>query len=283
MHVDLKNLKSLSILYVEDDDLIRNQSKSMFDSLFKTVFVAENGKDGLDLYNKHKDEIDVVVSDINMPELDGLGMSAMIRESDKDMPIILTTAYTDEEFLIRSMEVNINKYVTKPLKIKELAGAILEVIQKCKKSQTLEKATKELANANVEIKQQKMNMERAFDITNEELTYANNIINDYVSWFRVDKMGTFFWVSNKFASLFEIDTDDIVGTEVANINGVSCEGVSLQKQIFEVVYSKKQSKASHIFRLSNGKKIECETTVFPVFDADGEIDSYNFYQNILSC
>lgn len=282
MNIDLKNLKPLTILYVEDDDLIRNQSKSIFISLFKTVFVAENGKDGLALYNKYKEDIDVVVSDINMPELDGLGMSALIRESDKDMPIILTTAYADEDFLIRSMEVNINKYITKPMKIKELTGAILEVVQKSKKSQIL-KTTKELTNANIEIQQQKINMERAFEITNEELVNANNLINKYVSWFRVDKMGSIFWASNKFASLFEVNPDDIVGSEVSDMHGISCDGVSLQKQIFEVVYSKKPSKTIHIFKTPSGKKIECETTVFPVYNADGDIDSYNFYQNILSC
>lgn len=277
MSVDLKKLNSISVLYVEDDDLIRNQTKSMFDNLFREVFVAENGQAGLDLFVANKDLIDVVVSDINMPIMDGLSMSASIREIDYDRPIVLTTAFTDEEFLIRSMEVNIDKYVTKPVKIKELATAILEVVQKWKKTHAvLPEPTK-----TVDIIQEQLNMDNAFEVTQNELSEANALLNDYVSWFKVDKMGGLYWASNKFLTLFELDADEIFGLEISNIKDFSVEGVSFQKQMFEVIYTKKANCANHKFKLKSGKTIECLTTVVPIYDCDNEIDSYNFYQDLM--
>lgn len=279
MSVDLKKLSSISVLYVEDDDLIRNQTKSMFDNLFSEVFVAENGQAGLDLFLENKELIDVIVSDINMPIMDGLTMCAKIRDIDKDRPIVLTTAFTDEDFLIRSMEVNIDKYVTKPVKIKELAAAILEVVQKWKK---VHEVLIQPESRKADIVQEQLNMDMAFEITQNELTEANAILNDYVSWFKVDKMGSIYWASNKFLNLFELDADEIFGVEISNIKDFSVEGISFQKQMFEVIYTKKANSAKHQFVLKTGKKIECVTSVVPVYNCDNEIDSYNFYQDLVA-
>ena len=279
MSVDLKKLSSISVLYVEDDDLIRNQTKSMFDNLFSEVFVAENGQAGLDLFLENKELIDVIVSDINMPIMDGLTMCAKIRDIDKDRPIVLTTAFTDEDFLIRSMEVNIDKYVTKPVKIKELAAAILEVVQKWKK---VHEVLIQPESRKADIVQEQLNMDMAFEITQNELTEANAILNDYVSWFKVDKMGSIYWASNKFLNLFELDADEIFGVEISNIKDFSVEGISFQKQMFEVIYTKKANSAKHQFVLKTGKKIECVTSVVPVYNCDNEIDSYNFYQDLVT-
>lgn len=281
MSVDLKNLKSISVLYVEDDDLIRNQTKSMFDNLFKEVFVAENGKLGFELFQECKDKIDVVVSDINMPVMDGLTMSSMIRDIDKDRAIVLTTAYTDEDFLLRSLEVNIDKYITKPLKIKELATAILDVVQKRKKTAGLAIATKNLANINAEINKEKSTIENALELAQSELAYANDIISNYVSWFKVDKKGSISWVSNKFLKLYEYDLDEVLGIDVSNLKHTECDAMPLQKQMLEAVYNKKAMTGRHIFTAKNGNKVECETTVIPIYGSSGLVEAYFFYQDII--
>ncbi len=113
MKFDLKELKKITILYVEDEEMIRNQTVSMFENLFHKKKKKKNGAEGLETFKTNKNEIDAIVSDINMPELSGLEMSEEIHNIIKDIPILLTTAYTDEEYLLKSLELNIFKYVTK--------------------------------------------------------------------------------------------------------------------------------------------------------------------------
>ena len=114
MSVDLKKLNSISVLYVEDDDLIRNQTKSMFDNLFREVFVAENGQAGLDLFVANKDLIDVVVSDINMPIMNGLDLIKEAKKISPSMKVIIMSAHNEEEFVRKASDLGVDDYLIKP-------------------------------------------------------------------------------------------------------------------------------------------------------------------------
>ncbi|MFA7092124.1 MAG: response regulator, partial [Arcobacteraceae bacterium] len=87
MALDKKLLKRLKALYVEDDDNIRNELASLLGNFFDTVFTAADGEEGLALFNAHKDEIDVVLSDINMPKMTGIEMVKEIRKIDTKVPV----------------------------------------------------------------------------------------------------------------------------------------------------------------------------------------------------
>jgi len=68
----------------------------------KKIIVATKGLEGFELYNPHKDEIDLVVSDILMPILDGISMVDKIRAVDSDIPVIYTTAFNDTDYIMVS-------------------------------------------------------------------------------------------------------------------------------------------------------------------------------------
>lgn len=173
MKFDLKELKKVTVLYVEDEEMIRNQTVSMFDNLFKNTYVAQDGNEGLEIFKNHKNEIDVIVSDINMPELSGLEMAEEIHEIIKEIPIILTTAYTDEEYLLKSLELNIFKYVTKPLKIKELTVNILEAAIKYNQEKHLIKKAQILANQQILSKKEVSQLQE-----NVNLKKSESVIRD---------------------------------------------------------------------------------------------------------
>ncbi|MFV0564149.1 response regulator [Malaciobacter mytili] len=67
--LDLSFLSNLSILYVEDHQSTQEELGRIFKTFFKNVFIASNGEEGLQLFNNKKDEIDIIISDINMPNL----------------------------------------------------------------------------------------------------------------------------------------------------------------------------------------------------------------------
>ena len=112
----------LTLLYVEDDDVIRQNAVEYLDSYFKEVHEAKDGQEGLECYEDHKP--DIIITDIEMPRLNGLAMAKKIRKSDKSTPIIITTAYTDTHYLMQAVELQLIKYIVKPINSKKLKVAL---------------------------------------------------------------------------------------------------------------------------------------------------------------
>ncbi|MBF0466856.1 MAG: response regulator [Nitrospirae bacterium] len=91
----LERLKALTVLYVEDEDITRESLGKFIRRRVKTLYVAENGKAGLEIFLKENP--DVVITDIEMPLMNGHEMIEKIREHSSNVPIIVTTAYNDEQ------------------------------------------------------------------------------------------------------------------------------------------------------------------------------------------
>ncbi len=117
-----------TILYAEDNDEIREKYASFLKSFFTNVHEASNGDDALDIYNKVKP--DILLLDINMPGINGLDLAQHIREVDEEVKIMMLTAYSDKEKLLKATELNLSKYFIKPLKTFELENTLNKLIEK---------------------------------------------------------------------------------------------------------------------------------------------------------
>lgn len=115
----------LKILYAEDNAKIRESYTLVLKRYFKEVIEACNGKEALKLYNLHKP--DIVLTDINMPELDGLELIRIIREDDKSTKIIVLSAYSDQEKLMRAIPLGLFAYLVKPIKGDALKKVLTDV------------------------------------------------------------------------------------------------------------------------------------------------------------
>ena len=114
------NLKDITVLYCEDEDGLRNVTGEVIRQFTKTAYLAENGKIGFDLFLEHQNEIDLIVTDVNMPEMNGLEMARKIKEINPNIPIIVATAFSHSNYLLEAIELGIDKYVLKPIDIKKL-------------------------------------------------------------------------------------------------------------------------------------------------------------------
>jgi len=274
---DLKELKKITILYVEDEEMIRDQTVSMFDNLFKKTFVASDGAEGLKIFNEHINEIDTVVSDINMPELSGLEMAEEIHNVIKEIPIILTTAYTDEEFLLKSLELNIYKYVTKPLKIKELTMNILEAVKKYRSEKDLTNKARFLVNQQILAKKEVSQLQENVNLNQKELTIQNDIINDYVSFLKLDNNGIIQTVSNKFCIVYGYKKSEISGQ---HINVLSENKSLIQKKLLESIREKRVIDFTDTFITKNNKSMKLFCELYPLYEnSDGLVSGYNLYQD----
>lgn len=116
-------LKKLNILYVEDEQVAREKLSKFLNKFFNKVTLAQNGLEGYDAFIKAKRDnqtIDLILSDINMPIMNGLEMIEKIRELDKEVPVIYTTARTESENLLKAIELNVSHYVIKPIDTQDL-------------------------------------------------------------------------------------------------------------------------------------------------------------------
>jgi DNA-binding response OmpR family regulator len=123
---NIKILKSLSILYAEDDLIIKDSISRILKMFFKNVLIAEDGNEALEIYQNKKPN--VVMLDYVMPNLDGYQTAKIIREMNKKIPIVLVSAFTDKEKLLNAIELNLIKYLEKPILYDDLVNVLNSVI-----------------------------------------------------------------------------------------------------------------------------------------------------------
>lgn len=115
-------MRHLSVLYAEDDEGVQKQLAKFLQRRVGRLFVAGNGKEGLEIYRREKP--DIVITDVSMPIMGGMEMAEAIKSDNEDIPVILTTAYNEPDFFIRSIEIGIDKYVVKPVNPDALMNAL---------------------------------------------------------------------------------------------------------------------------------------------------------------
>jgi CheY-like chemotaxis protein len=124
---ELKKLKidckGMSILYVEDNETLRKNAFTLLSKFFDTVYIAEDGQKGLELFQEFHPEI--VLTDINMPRMSGLELSSRIRKLSSDTEIIIMSAFDDKENLHKGISIGISGFIAKPVSMTNL----VEVLQ----------------------------------------------------------------------------------------------------------------------------------------------------------
>lgn len=115
-------LLNLKVLYVEDDDDTRDELAHFLRKRVGKLITAKNGQEGIEKYKENKPH--VIITDSRMPIMDGITMSSKIRELDKDVAIIVTTAFSDVEIVIKAIDMGINKYILKPVRSSELMDSL---------------------------------------------------------------------------------------------------------------------------------------------------------------
>ncbi len=134
------DLKDKTVLYVEDDtDVLKNIS-TLLENYFATIHSASNAEIGFELFLKNS-SVDLLLVDIELPGMSGIELIKKIRKINRDIPVVIISAYTKTDYLLESVELKIDKYIVKPFTSKKLYeilkklnkifkdGAIFELIQ----------------------------------------------------------------------------------------------------------------------------------------------------------
>jgi len=119
-------LNKIKLLYIEDDKDIQLIYLDILQEYADKVYCANDGEEGYELYLSCRPNI--ILLDINMPKIDGLTLAKKIRDIDKEVKIIITTAYGEQDKLLKAIELYLIKYILKPIEISILREALSKAI-----------------------------------------------------------------------------------------------------------------------------------------------------------
>ncbi len=181
-----KFYKNIKILYVEDDEIARENGIEYLENFFEQIYEASDAIIALQLYEKHKP--DIIITDIQMPKLNGLEFVKRIRQKDKDTQIIIITAFCDKDYLLKAIELGLVKYLVKPVREKEFEEALFLCVDSLENNQSnivklQENTYFDMFNKNLVIENEIVKL-RAKELIFLELLIKNR--NRYVSYEEIE-------------------------------------------------------------------------------------------------
>ena len=117
-------IKEWNILFVDDEEFVVESMKEILPILFKKAYFAINGLDGIEICNNHK--VDIVMTDLSMPKMNGLDMIKKIKQKQEDLKIICVSGHNEKEFIDEASKLKA-VFIIKPINFEELYKALEKI------------------------------------------------------------------------------------------------------------------------------------------------------------
>ncbi|WP_417334377.1 PAS domain S-box protein [Halarcobacter sp.] len=245
--LNLECLKQITILYAEDDLVIQKQTVGILNSIVKEVHVANCGQEAVELYDNNK--VDIIITDITMPNMTGIEFSKHVRKDNSDIPIIVISAHNDSNILIEAIEIGISRFILKPLNISDLIQVITQFAENiCNKSEK--------------------------DSVTNLLEQYKNIVDADSIVSKTNKDGIITYVNDRFVDISGYTKDELIGQH-HNIIRHPDTPEKLFKKMWTTISEKKKVWQGVVKNLSKqGKSYYVRSTIKPILDMNGDIIEY---------
>jgi CheY-like chemotaxis protein len=117
-----------TVLLVDDEDIIIDVSHKMLKEIGYKVMLAKSGKEAVEIYRKHKDDIDLVILDMIMPDMGGGDVYDALKEIDPDIAVLLSSGYSINGQATQILERGCNGFIQKPFNVSQLSHAIRRIL-----------------------------------------------------------------------------------------------------------------------------------------------------------
>ena len=168
------NESQITVLAIDDDEYIRQSYLDCLEDFEYKVYIAENGRVGLDIFNEKQDEIDIIIVDLRMPEVDGFQVLAHVKEASPDLPIIVVSGNGVIKEAVQALHQGAWDYILKPI---EDFNVLMHAVDNCLDKAQLKKENKEYQE-NLESMVHDRTTE--LNLANEELTKHKMHLQDLV-------------------------------------------------------------------------------------------------------
>lgn len=239
--------KKISLLYVEDNKDSRISSLQIFEEFFKNITIAKDGKEGLEKFKKNK--IDLIITDINMPNMNGLEMISEIKKIDELITILVLSAHNETKYFLESIKLGIDGFMLKPLDIESLLSSLDRV------------------SSNINLKKQN---QKYIHFLNQyqEITDKSSIVS------KTDPNGIITYVNDEFCKISGYSKVELLGQN-HNIVRHPDNASKIYENLWDVIKNKKQIWQGIIKNIDkHGKSYYVKSTIKPIIDEDNNIIEY---------
>lgn len=224
-------LSTITLLYVEDSRFFAKTILKNIEPYFSRVFLAHNGKEALEILDKHQNEIDIILTDIIMPVMDGLEMIKIIR-AKMDIPIVVTTGFEEISTLKQLVELYVDAFMLKPIDTQKL----LENIAKIANSIFLKR----------------------------ELDSKKEMIDNDIIYSESDMNGIITYVSKPFEKISGYTSDELIGKRYAILRHHSTPN-ELYRDMWNTLNSLKQWQGEVTNKNKQGGSYTLNTIISPMY------------------
>lgn len=223
-------LKNINVLYVEDEQDVREFTSKTISTIVNNVVVAENGKEGLEKFKDNPD-INLILTDINMPKMGGLEMCAEIRKFDNEVPIVITSAHSDPDFLKKAIDVKVSAYAMKPIDLYHLIESMIKAVEPIFLRKELEKINSNLENKVEEAVKKTKSILDAQDnmVILTDLTKAIDVNKKFLEYFNVSTLEEFFTKKISVISQCKIENGFFSSSNIKDTNSWISEVLKLSE------------------------------------------------------
>ena len=157
--------ESLSVLYVEDSEVVRESTLDMLNEYFKHVDTAVDGEDGLqkyrDFYENHARHYDIVLTDINMPKMNGIEMVEKILAIKGEQNVVIISAHNEADYLLKLINMGVSNFILKPIEITQFQKILFRMIEAVLNQKAVSRQQEELKTMNRVLQAAKEEAEQA--------------------------------------------------------------------------------------------------------------------------
>jgi len=235
--------RELKLLYVEDNKEARTSTLNILHEFFDDIVVGVDGVDGLKKFQEN--HIDLIITDINMPKMNGLEMLKEIKELNEDVMSLVFSAYNEASFFVDSIKIGVEGYLLKPIDFDQFLSILNKVTQKIRalKSVTLLKQYKEIVDTSSIV----------------SILSKDNRVN---------------YVNDAFCEISGYEKEDLIGKDYYQVtHNKQTEDIS--NEIWKTIREEKKIWKGITKNISKvGEAYYLESTIKPILDDDGEIIEY---------
>ena len=242
----IKEIPNIKILYVEDEIFTLKANSILLKQIFKNITTCSNGEEALEIFKKQN--FHIIITDINMPKMNGFEFTKKIREIDNRVSIIFNSAHHDLDHLYEAINLGVDGFLLKPLDIKQLKSVMQRVLLKylC------------MANKNE---------------LEHYLKQFQNAVNESAIISKTDKKGIITYANENFVKISKYSKDELIGSS-HNITRHPDMPKEEFKKLWETIKNKKTFKGLIKNKDKNGGSYYVKTIITPITDLNGNVIEY---------
>ena len=241
--------EEMTLLYIEDNAHDQHIATNLFSEFFDDIIVGVDGEEGVHLYERYQHTIDLIITNITMPRMNGITMIQRIRNIHPDIAIIALFAENEAHYLAQTIEAGVDGYLMKPLTMRQLTQTLQRVLEK-----------RHLRHENTKnsllLKQY------------ENITNISSIIS------KTDPKGVITFVNDKFCQISGYRKDELIGKPHNVIRHPDMPKAAF-RELWKTIKNEKMTWQGIVKnRAKNGDTYYVKTTVQPILNPAGEVEEY---------